>query len=467
MLAFTAQAAGQSPPAPTAGSVDAATLEALCAANTPDEAALANCLAVVHIYLVPGSGTDQTATPPESPAAAPPSPSGPSLGYTFVDPNLAVSLLRVEWVTAGTPEPERQWISIYVRYVARTGADYSTGDDWKVSDQNDAGARLVDPTPKEPALTGGQVAKGESVEGWMTFQLPVGLTRINVTYSDGLFGDEHEWVVDYDPSAGPVITATPMPTPKRTHKPKPTPRPTYKQLSKRDWQRLVRSPDDHIDERVQVWACISQFDAATGDDTFRGEAANKRLGQYDWFISGDNALFTGDADRLDAFVKDDVVSMNAIVGGSFTYDTQNRREHHCPDVRRSRASADGAAARHRREPFGGEPEPQQCGRREAVGLIVRCAHGGSHDLTRLGPGAMSPWAILTRAGSRGQGTRAVWLVVASPGVRLPTTGPGRRRRSRPRLTGSRPPVRARPARPRWPASRSPRNAAARRPRAPD
>src|SRR5262245_56295032 len=72
VLVFTAQAAGQSPPPSAApGSVDAATLEALCAANTPDEGALANCLAVVHAYLVPGSGTDQPPAAPETPVVAP------------------------------------------------------------------------------------------------------------------------------------------------------------------------------------------------------------------------------------------------------------------------------------------------------------------------------------------------------------------------------------------------------------
>lgn len=35
-----------------------------------------------------------------------------------------------------------------------------------------------------------------------------------------------------------------------------------------------------------------------------------------------SALFTGDEDTLDEFVDDDVVSMNVIVLGSLTYDTQ-------------------------------------------------------------------------------------------------------------------------------------------------
>lgn len=115
-------------------------------------------------------------------------------------------------------------------------------------------------------------------------------------------------------------TQAPRPTPRPTKRPKPTPRPSYKKLGKRAWQKLVRSPDDHVGERVQVWACISQFDAATGSDTFRGQALNART-RY-WWSDGDNALFMGDEDDLDRFVEDDVVWMNAVLMGSYTYDTQ-------------------------------------------------------------------------------------------------------------------------------------------------
>ncbi len=112
---------------------------------------------------------------------------------------------------------------------------------------------------------------------------------------------------------------TPEPTPRPTTKPKPTPRPSYQKLGKRAWQKLLRSPDDHIGERVQVWGCISQFDAATGGDSFRAQALYART-QY-WWTDGDNVFFTGDEADLDDFVEDDVVWMNATVLGSYSYDT--------------------------------------------------------------------------------------------------------------------------------------------------
>ena len=115
---------------------------------------------------------------------------------------------------------------------------------------------------------------------------------------------------------------TPAPTPEPTAEPtaKPTAKPTYKQLSSRNWKRLVKSPDAYIGRTYQLWACIWQFDAATGDDAFLANASYRRE-EY-WNLYGENASFVGDADRLADFVEDDVVVMNVVGTGSYSYDTQ-------------------------------------------------------------------------------------------------------------------------------------------------
>lgn len=126
------------------------------------------------------------------------------------------------------------------------------------------------------------------------------------------------------PSIAPSPSASPTqePTPRPTRKPRPTPRPSYKKLSKRSWQRLVRSPDDHLGERIQLWACIFQFDSATGKDSMLAYSSNRKLGRYDWWSDGENSRLTGPASRLDPFVEGDLIWMNATVGGSYSYDTQ-------------------------------------------------------------------------------------------------------------------------------------------------
>jgi hypothetical protein len=200
LLLFGTVTAAQEPPT-------AAQLEALCEANAPEGDGRTTCLDVVHRYLVPGSG--------------------PSLGYAYTDSNLAVTLVGVDWTTPEAPVPPdegRQLVSIQVRYEALQDADYSSDDDWAVRDQAGQEGDSIE-SPKSPSLQGGQLAAGQTAEGWMTFSVPAGSTTLDVSYRDGMFGDEHHWTLTQGRSAGPVAQATPRPTRKPAATPKPTPAP--------------------------------------------------------------------------------------------------------------------------------------------------------------------------------------------------------------------------------------------------
>jgi hypothetical protein len=121
----------------------------------------------------------------------------------------------------------------------------------------------------------------------------------------------------------PEPTLEPTPTPEPTAKPTPTPKPkpiAYQALSSRSWAQLLKAPDNYTGDHYKLWACISQFDAATGLDSFRGQASYRN--EDYWYTDGQNAYFNGDADRLAEFVTDDLVFMNVDVVGSFSYDTQ-------------------------------------------------------------------------------------------------------------------------------------------------
>ena len=105
--------------------------------------------------------------------------------------------------------------------------------------------------------------------------------------------------------------------------PSPTPEPTpvvYTELSPRDWQLLVKAPDDYTGNGYLLWGCITQFDAATGESSFRAQGAAMNT-EY-WFSDGANTMFNGDAEALAQFVADDVISMKVISEGSYSYDTQ-------------------------------------------------------------------------------------------------------------------------------------------------
>lgn len=125
----------------------------------------------------------------------------------------------------------------------------------------------------------------------------------------------------------PTPTATPEPTAEPTAKPtaKPTPEPTpvpisYATINARTWAKVVKSPDNYLGKGYKLWACITQFDAATGADTFLAQASYKS--QSYWYLYGENAIFTGDESRLADFVEGDRVAMSVLDLGSFSYDTQ-------------------------------------------------------------------------------------------------------------------------------------------------
>jgi hypothetical protein len=88
-----------------------------------------------------------------------------------------------------------QWVSVLVQYVARDLADYDEVYDWDALDQDgfsgDHRAFFV----KEPDLNSGRLRKGQKVRGWITFEFPKGVRQLTLQYRDGLFGDQHEWVV--------------------------------------------------------------------------------------------------------------------------------------------------------------------------------------------------------------------------------------------------------------------------------
>ncbi len=94
---------------------------------------------------------------------------------------------------------------------------------------------------------------------------------------------------------------------------------SHAKVTERNWKKIVKAPDDYTGKGYQLWACITQFDAATGDDSFLGNASFKKL-KY-WY-QGENAYFTGEPRALIDVVEDDVVVMNVVGLGSYSYDTQ-------------------------------------------------------------------------------------------------------------------------------------------------
>ncbi|MEU4772696.1 hypothetical protein [Micromonospora sp. NPDC023644] len=119
-------------------------------------------------------------------------------------------------------------------------------------------------------------------------------------------------------TTAPTTSAAPSPT-KTTPPPKPKP-PSYKTLSERQWKLVAKNPDAHIGKTYVVFGRVTQFDAATGVDTFRANVAHRRMAdKYDYQT---NTLLTGLAADLDNLVEDDIFRANVTVLSAFSYDTQ-------------------------------------------------------------------------------------------------------------------------------------------------
>ncbi|MFI6265291.1 hypothetical protein [Micromonospora sp. NPDC051006] len=120
------------------------------------------------------------------------------------------------------------------------------------------------------------------------------------------------------PTTAAPTNAAPSPT-KTTPPPKPKPK-SYKTLSERQWKLIAKNPDAYIGKTYVVFGRVTQFDAATGVETFRADVAHRRMAaEYDYET---NTMLTGSASDLDNLVQDDIFRANVTVLSSFSYDTQ-------------------------------------------------------------------------------------------------------------------------------------------------
>ena len=120
------------------------------------------------------------------------------------------------------------------------------------------------------------------------------------------------------PTTAAPTTLAPSPA-KTTPPPKPKPV-SYKTLSVRQWKLIAKNPDAYIGQTYVVYGVVTQFDAATGVDTFRADVGHKRMA-YD-FEYPTNTLLTGSESQLKNLVEDDVFRAKVHVIGSFSYETQ-------------------------------------------------------------------------------------------------------------------------------------------------
>lgn len=98
---------------------------------------------------------------------------------------------------------------------------------------------------------------------------------------------------------------------------------SYKSLSTRQFKRLAKDPDSYIGKTYIVYGEVTQFDSATGTDTFRADTGGKKLRiSYGYVNYDQNSILTGDEKKLKKLVEGDCFSAKVTVLGSYSYDTQ-------------------------------------------------------------------------------------------------------------------------------------------------
>jgi hypothetical protein len=95
-------------------------------------------------------------------------------------------------------------------------------------------------------------------------------------------------------------------------------------IDAREWQLIAKDPDAHEDERIIVYGHVTQFDAATGNDTFRADVdgVEHSGNQYAYLDYEINTILQWDATALQGIVSGDLFTAQVTVGGSISYDTQ-------------------------------------------------------------------------------------------------------------------------------------------------
>lgn len=127
-----------------------------------------------------------------------------------------------------------------------------------------------------------------------------------------------------EPTSEPTVEPVPTPEPEETTaEPTKPAKKDYKTLSSRAFKKFAKDPDSHLGKTYVIYGEITQFDSATGTDTFRADTGPKKLKiSYGYTDYSQNTILTGDESKLEDLVEGDCFKAKVTVLGSYSYDTQ-------------------------------------------------------------------------------------------------------------------------------------------------
>ena len=94
-------------------------------------------------------------------------------------------------------------------------------------------------------------------------------------------------------------------------------------LSSRDFAKIVKEPEAYAGRYVVVYGQVTQFDSATGTESFLANSGPAKTPvQFGFAGYTQNTIFSGSADMLADVLKGDVFKATVEVLGSKSYETQ-------------------------------------------------------------------------------------------------------------------------------------------------
>ena len=182
-------------PATAHESVDAAVLEAVCAENAPDEATHETCLDIVRTVLAPDGSVVSPAGPePPEPAA------GTGVGATQETATANVTLVDVRWGHEDEYADNTGGYELLIALIEFEGTDPEAF-------VNPYGFTAVDPEgfahpatyvtcPDPGCLEPVPLSEGRRAQGWIGFEVPEGVERLEIEYDNLIADVQPVWTVE-------------------------------------------------------------------------------------------------------------------------------------------------------------------------------------------------------------------------------------------------------------------------------
>jgi hypothetical protein len=93
-------------------------------------------------------------------------------------------------------------------------------------------------------------------------------------------------------------------------------------ISARDWAKIAKDPGAHVGEAIILYGAVTQFDTATGTNTFRANVDGvKHPVSYGFANYPTNTVLTGDSANLGDLVEGDIFQAEVVVAGAISYET--------------------------------------------------------------------------------------------------------------------------------------------------